>query len=428
MQDKPAEEVIGDPARLSALHRLGLLDTKPQEAFDRVTRLARQLLDVPVALITLVDKDRQYFLSQDGLAEPWATRRETPLSHSFCQHVVGRGEKLRVDNALEDELVRHNLAIAELGVVAYLGMPLVTEGGLVLGALCAIDREPRSWTARQESALADLAAMAARELALRELAIEQEARVRRETASRVAAQEELALKRRLDALGQLAGGVAHDFANVLQTVQAGVRLAENNLDRDPAKTRRMLAAIGEAARRGNAVTRRLLGFARRGELRTEPVRVDAVLADLQEVLVHTLNCPGLEIRCEIDADLPPIVADRGELETVLVNLATNARDAMPAGGLLRFAVVPEHVLQPQDGLRPGRYLRLSAEDTGCGMSEQTLALAAEAFFTTKPEGQGTGLGLAMARDFAAQSGGGFKIASQLGSGTTITLWLPIEPV
>jgi signal transduction histidine kinase len=417
-----AETRVGDPARLEALHRLGLLDVPPQESFDRVTRLTRHLLGVPVALVTLVDRDRQFFLSADGLPEPLATSRQTPLSHSFCKHVVGTGEKLRVENALEDELVRDNLATSELGVVAYLGMPLVTQGGLVLGALCAIDDKPRTWTEAEERALADLAVMAGSELALRELASEQEARVNRETAVRLAAQEELALKRRLDALGQLAGGVAHDFANVLQTVQAGVRLAEKNLEQDPAKVRRMLAAIGEAARRGNSVTRRLLGFARRGELRTEPVRVDAVLADLHEVLVHTLNCPGLEIRCEAEPDLPPVVADRGELETVLVNLATNARDAMPNGGLLRFTAAPHHFAEP----RPGRYLRLTAVDTGCGMSADTLAQAAEAFFTTKPEGQGTGLGLAMARDFAVQSGGGFAIDSELGRGTTVTLWLPTQ--
>lgn len=424
MPHKQASAAIGDPARLEALHRLRLLDVPPQEVFDRVTRLIRQILDVPVALVTLVDKDRQFFLSAAGLPEPWASQRETPLTHSFCQHVVGSGAKLRIENALRDETLRHNLAVSQLGVMAYLGMPLVTRGGLVLGAVCAIDTKPRTWTEAEESAVSDLAGLAASELALRELATEQDARILSEATVRVKAQEELALKRRLAALGQLAGGVAHDFANVLQTVQAGVRLAENNLDRDPAKVRRMLGAVGEAARRGNSVTRRLLGFARRGELRTEPVQIGTVLSDLQEVLIHTLNCPGLEIRCETAADLPPVLADRGELETVLVNLATNARDAMPKGGLLRFAATAEHVADLQDGLSPGQYLRLVTEDTGCGMSEDTLALAADAFFTTKPEGQGTGLGLAMARDFAIQAGGAFAMSSELGRGTIITLWLP----
>ena len=424
MPHSNAEAAIGDPARLSALHRLGLLDTPPQEAYDRVTRLIRQLLAVPTALVTLVDKNRQFFLGADGLPERCKDKRETPLSYSFCQHVVGRGGPLRVDNALNNELVRDNLAVSELGVVAYLGMPLVTPGGLVLGALCGMDVKPRVWTEAEERALGDLAAMTASELALRELVTEQEARVRGEIAVRIKAQEELALKRRLDALGQLAGGVAHDFANVLQTVQAGVRLAEKNLDRDPAKVRHMLAAVAEAARRGNSVTRRLLGFARRGELRTEPVKVEAVFADLREVLIHTLDCPGLDVRCETAPDLPPVLVDRGELETVLVNLATNARDAMPDGGLIRFAAAPQHVEMSQDSLRPGDYLRLTADDTGCGMSGETLAMAADAFFTTKPVGQGTGLGLAMARDFAIQAGGGFAITSELGRGTTVTLWLP----
>ena len=428
MPHHSADTPVGDPARLEALHSLSLLDAPPQEAFDRVTRLTRQLLDVPVSLVTLVDRDRQYFLSADGLPEPWATARETPLTHSFCQHVVGSATPLRVDNSHEHPALCNNLAVSQIGVVAYLGMPLVTRSGLVLGAVCAIDTKPREWTPSQERALADLAAMTANELALRELAVEQEARILAETARRVAAQQDLVRKRGLDALGQLAGGVAHDFANVLQTVQAGVRLAEKNLDRDPAKVRRMLTAIGEAARRGNSVTRRLLGFARRGELRTEPVQIDAVFTNLKEVLVHTLNCPGLEIRCEAAASLPPVVADRGELETVLVNLATNARDAMPGGGLLRFTATPHHVAEDgaDHGLSSGPYLRLTAEDTGCGMSEETLRMAAEAFFTTKAAGEGTGLGLAMARDFALQYGGGFAIASELGRGTSVTLFLPVE--
>ena len=422
-----AEDAVGDAARLEALHRLGLLDAQPQAAFDRLTRLVRQTLNVPMALITLVDKDRQFFLSAQGLPEPYASTRETPLNYSFCQHVVGNGQGLRIDNAAEHPLVRDNPSIAQLGFAAYLGMPLVTMDGHVLGALCAIDKDVRVWTAAEESALADLAAIAANEVALRELAGQLEARIRSEATARHTAQEELARTRRLEALGQLAGGVAHDFANVLQAVQAGVRIAGNNLERDPAKARRMLDAIGEAARRGGSITRRLLGFARRGELRIERVATAAVLTDLQEVLTHTLNRPGLDVRVEAEGGLPPVLADRGELETVLVNLATNARDAMPGGGRLTFSARMEVIAEQsphQAGLRPGVYIRLEAEDTGVGMSPETLSRASEPFFTTKPEGKGTGLGLAMARDFALQAGGGFALVSELGQGTTVTLWLP----
>ena len=423
----PADAIL-DAARLHSLDRSGLLDAPPQAVFDRLTRLVQRVLDVPVALVTLVDEDRQVFLSAQGLVGPYAAARQTPLSHSFCQHVVGTGERLKVENALDHPLVRDNPAIKDFGVVAYLGMPLLTMDGQVLGALCAIDREQRAWTEADESAMADLAAMAANELAMRDLAGELEARIQAEAAARLRAEQELARKRRLEALGQLAGGVAHDFANVLQAVQAGIRVAGNNLERDPAKARRMLDAVAEAARRGGSITRRLLGFARRGELRVERVSVATVLVELREVLSHTLNRPGLDIRVEASDSLPPVMVDRGEMEAVLVNLATNARDAMPVGGCLVLSAGSEVVEQDEDhpaGLGPGNYIRLAARDNGVGMVAETLARAHKAFFTTKPEGEGTGLGLSMARDFALQAGGGLALASEPGQGTTVTLWLPV---
>ena len=419
---------LRDPARLEALRRAALLDTPPEAAFDRLTRLVRRLLDVPVALVSLVDADRQFFKSADGLPEPWATRRETPLSHSFCQHVVAAGAPLRVEDARRHPLVCDSLAVPELGVVAYLGMPLATADGHVLGALCAIDTKPRAWSAEAAAALRDLAAVAVSEVALRHLARELEARLCAEAAAREAAQARLAQARRLEALGQLAGGVAHDFANVLQAVQGGARLAAERLERDPGAARHLLGLVGDAARRGASVTRRLLAFARRGELRVAPVDAVALLRELGEVLAHTLGGAGLSVRVEAGPGLPPVLADRGELEAVLVNLATNARDAMPRGGALTLAATAETVADgaaPRPaGLRPGRYVRLAATDTGNGMDPATLARAAEPFFTTKPEGEGTGLGLAMARDFAEQAGGGLGLASEPGRGTTVTLWLP----
>jgi PAS domain S-box-containing protein len=228
---------------------------------------------------------------------------------------------------------------------------------------------------------------------------------------------------KLEALGRIAGGIAHDFNNILQVMTGALRLMENQPE-DAARVRRYTRAALEAAERGAGVTRRILAFARRDELRSGPVAPAAVLEGLASLLHGPL---GPDIRLEIEAPpgLPPLEADRMQLDLVLFNLALNARDAMPRGGLLRLEAAAERV-EPGGarGLAPGRYLRLSLRDTGEGMDAPTLARATEPFFTTKEVGKGTGLGLAMAHGFAAQSGGALGIESAPGHGTTVTLWLP----
>ena len=156
--------VLHDPARLGALQRTGLLDGEPDPGFDRMTSIAARVLDVPVALVSLVDADRQVFPGCIGLPEPWATDRETPLSHSFCQHAVASREPLIISDAREDPLVRDNLAIPDLGVIAYAGIPLIDRQGNALGSFCVIDDKPREWTSDEIDLLRDLAATVLSEL------------------------------------------------------------------------------------------------------------------------------------------------------------------------------------------------------------------------------------------------------------------------
>ena len=137
------------------------------EPFDRLARLAARILDVPISLVTIVEEDRQRFPGQTGLAEPWATRRETPLSYSFCKHVVAAGAPVEIADAREDDRVRDNPAIPEFGIVAYLGVALASPDGIVLGSVCAMDGRPRTWTADDRAALTDLCASAATEVHLR---------------------------------------------------------------------------------------------------------------------------------------------------------------------------------------------------------------------------------------------------------------------
>ena len=158
---------VQDPTRLRQLRDTFLLDTPAEEAFDRLTRLTATVLNVPVALVSLVDSDRQFFKSCQGLGQPWASERQTPLSHSFCQHVVHARRPLVVTDAREHPELSANQAIRDLGVVAYAGAPLMTVTGHVLGTLCAIDHRPRHWTPEQIEILSSLAGAVLSEVQLR---------------------------------------------------------------------------------------------------------------------------------------------------------------------------------------------------------------------------------------------------------------------
>lgn len=167
MSEQFLEVAVSDPRRLRALRDTFLLDTPAEEAFDRLTRLAMRLVDAPVALITLVDEKRQFFKSCIGLPQPWASERETPLSHSFCQYVVATNQPLLIRDARQHELLAENGAVADLNVIAYLGVPLITSEGINLGSFCVIDHQPRDWTEDDLAILNDLSHSVLSEIELR---------------------------------------------------------------------------------------------------------------------------------------------------------------------------------------------------------------------------------------------------------------------
>jgi GAF domain-containing protein len=162
----PENNRIDDPARLDALRETGLLDTPPEKAFDRLTRLVTTILHVPISMVSLVDDTRQFFKSCVGLPEPTASQRQTPLTYSFCKHVVTTGRMLVVSDARQHPDLRDNLAVP-LGVIAYAGIPLVTPAGFVLGSFCAIDNKPHYWSADELEILVSLAYSAMTEIVLR---------------------------------------------------------------------------------------------------------------------------------------------------------------------------------------------------------------------------------------------------------------------
>jgi GAF domain-containing protein len=159
-------DLVHNMNRLAALQRTNLLDRPPEEAFDRFTRLAARICRVPIALMTLVDRDRQFFMSSFGLSEPWQTLRETPLTHSFCKHAVARRAPLLIADTTKDPVFRDNPASRELAVVAYAGIPLEV-GGQPLGAFCVVDHEPRVWASEEVQMLKDLAQCVMHEIDLR---------------------------------------------------------------------------------------------------------------------------------------------------------------------------------------------------------------------------------------------------------------------
>jgi GAF domain-containing protein len=150
-------QVLNDPMRLQTIKSLAIFDSPSELAFDRLTRLASKIVGAPVSLVSLVDNKRQWFKSMVGLPEPWASQRETPLSHSFCQHVVATNKPLVVTDAREVSFLKTNLAIPDLNVIAYLGMPLTTREGFGLGSFCVIDSKPRVWTDTEIEIMGDLA-------------------------------------------------------------------------------------------------------------------------------------------------------------------------------------------------------------------------------------------------------------------------------
>ena len=236
------------------------------------------------------------------------------------------------------------------------------------------------------------------------------------------AEEALRQSQKLEAIGQLTGGIAHDFNNLLTPIVGSFDLLQRKCRDDPQALRLISSAL-QSAERARLLVQRLLAFARRQHLETRAIDLEQLVRDMLDLIERSLG-PRIEVRVEMAADLPAACVDPNQLEVALLNLAVNARDAMPEGGAISISAKAADVGSGALGLAEGRYVRLSVSDDGTGMPPETLARAIEPFFTTKPIGKGTGLGLSMVHGLAAQSGGQLTLESKPGEGTTATLWLP----
>lgn len=234
-------------------------------------------------------------------------------------------------------------------------------------------------------------------------------------------EEALRQSQKVEAIGQLVGGVAHDFNNLLSPIIGGLDMIKRRQIGDE-RDQRMVAAALESAERASELVRRLLGFARRQPLKLAAIDLGDLIASMRSLIASTIG-PSTELVIEVAETLPPCLGDANQIEMALLNLSVNARDAMPNGGTLTLHA-SESTAERDPELKPGRYVRLCVSDTGCGMDDATLARAVEPFFSTKEAGRGTGLGLSSINGLAQQLGGAFRLQSRLGEGTTAELWLP----
>jgi signal transduction histidine kinase len=322
-----------------------------------------------------------------------------------------------VMNAYPDQLRGY-----QLGAVDYVPVPVVPE---LLRAKVKVFVDLYRKTRQLERFNAELEQrVLERTAALRRFNEELEQRIEERTREREIALAQLFEAQKMDTIGRLTGGVAHDFNNLLMAVLGSLTLLEKRLPEDP-QCRRLLQNAVQGAQRGAALTQRLLAFSRRQELKPESVDLATLVNGMEELLKRALGL-GIELKCEFPSQLPPVLADANQLELALLNVALNARDAMPTGGRLSIGATPETLSDsaPESKLAPGEYLKIRITDTGTGMDEATLAKATDPFFTTKGPGKGTGLGLSMVHGLAAQSGGLLRIASAPDCGTTVELWLP----
>jgi signal transduction histidine kinase len=308
------------------------------------------------------------------------------------------------------------------GAVDYVPVPVVPD---LLRAKVRVFAELYRKTRQLETLNAELERRVAERTAeLAQANAELEHRVEERTREREAALAQVHEMRKVESLGQLTGGVAHDFNNLLMAVLGNLELVRKFLPSDP-KIRRLIDGAIQGAERGATLTKRMLAFARRQELKPETVDVPNLVDSMVEMLRRSLG-PGIQIKTDFETDLPPTRVDPNQLELALLNLALNARDAMPLGGRLTISAHRERIgAGDVPGLQPGDYVCIAERDTGEGMDEVTLKRATEPFFTTKGAGRGTGLGLSMVDGLVAQSGGAMRITSQQGAGSTVELWLPV---
>lgn len=409
---------INAPARLAALDATGLLDTPPEVAFDRLTQLARRMLRAPVALVSLIDSDRQFFKSAVGRVSDAPLPHETPLEYSFCKHTLTAAEPFVVHDARRHPAVRDNPAVNELGVVAYAGIPLITSGGHTLGAFCALDVVPRAWTPDEVAILQDLAAAALTEIELRITA----RRLRDSLAD---------LRRSETQRDNLMRMVVHDLRTPLSSYLVGVQAIEAVGDLNPTQSEMLKIAIAGGWSLQRMIDD-LLDLARQDavvdgktELKRSTVAVQELAQSACAQIEQLTKRGNLHLTTTIEAGVPPISVDESLIERVLVNLLGNAVKFTLPGGVI--ALSARNKTLHQDGSARD-VLEFRVADTGPGIAAADFGTIFQLFgqarhFTAGQEAS-SGIGLAFCKMAVEAHGGTIGVESELGKGSTFYFSLP----
>ena len=374
-------------------------------------------------------------------------RNTEVFAPTFNGERIVRSHDITKDPRYGNNAPRKGMPEGHLPVRSYLAVPVTSRTGEVLGGLFFGHATPGLFDERSERGMQGLAAEAAvaidnarlaqaaqREITQRRRAEEAlvdmntnlERQVAERTAQLQANEEALRQSQKMEAIGQLTGGVAHDFNNLLQVIIGNLDTLQENLPEGSGRLKGAAANAMNGARRAAALTQRLLAFSRRQPLDPRPLNVNGLVTSLSEMIHRTLG-EMIAVETVLAAGLWQVEADHSELEAAILNLAVNARDAMPEGGRLTIETSNAHIDEAYAAayaeVVPGQYVCIAVSDTGTGMDEATVAKAFEPFFTTKPVGRGTGLGLSQVYGFVKQSGGHVKIYSEVGQGTTVKIYL-----
>jgi len=394
---------------IALISRLALESPDYELAIRRILELTVAALELPAAAIFATDWRHSAFhiRASTGLSEQTARTITSILGNadSIRSAFDARKHDVITSDMMQDgssETIRADLSRAGFHDVALVPLFVRQEA---LGFLLVLAAAPRSFDEGKVNFLQSIASLLTSAI------------------QRSRTEEQLAHAQRLDAVGQLTGGVAHDFNNLLTVISGNLQLLEAELSDQPSLQEIIDSAL-RAVERGSYLTRRLLTFARRQPLQPRPVVPQPLMEELGSMLRRTLG-ESIVVQIDCAGEVPDLYADPNELDTALVNLALNARDAMPRGGRLGISVREINLDDVNQWKLPaGRYVAVAVSDTGTGMPPDVQAHAFEPFFTTKESGKGSGLGLSMAYGFATQSGGAITIDSRLGYGTRMELVLP----